>query len=137
MINILRRGKILSFLNNQGTTFTPHSLRVRYEPPDDTMMIDISAIKSLELIQSVDQGAKQASLLGLMNSISTPMGLRLLRTNILQPSTQVERVIEPRLEAVEELVSDVDMFNELRSGMCNTMWENLLNNIQLSNRFLM
>lgn len=80
------------------------------------MMIDISAIKSLELIQSVDHGAKQASLLGLLNSTITPMGLRLLRRNILQPSTQAETVIEPRLEAVEELVSNVDMFHELRDS---------------------
>ncbi|KAM3529639.1 hypothetical protein NHJ13051_001774 [Beauveria bassiana] len=33
-------------------TFAPHSLRLRYQPSDDTMMIDVSAIQCLEIVQN-------------------------------------------------------------------------------------
>ena len=34
-------------------SFASHSLRIRYQPSEDTMMIDISAIQSLEIMQNL------------------------------------------------------------------------------------
>ena len=69
--------------------FASHSLRIKYQPSEDTMMIDISTIASLELIQNLQDTRSKDCLFGLLNRTLTPMGTRILRSNILQPSTQV------------------------------------------------
>ncbi len=78
-------------------------------------MIDLSTIQSLELIQNIQNSKSKDCLFGLMNETLTPMGSRLLRSNILQPSTQ-ESVLTQRYDAVQELSSKEDMFFQTRQG---------------------
>ena len=92
----------------------PHSLRMRYETSENTMMIDITAIQSLELLQNSRNPKSKDSLYGFLNHTLTPMGARLLRNNILQPSTQRDDVLEPRFDALHELTLNEAMFFELR-----------------------
>lgn len=94
----------------------PHSLRIRYEPSEDTMMIDTSAIRSLELIQNLRSPKSKDSLYGLLNHTHTPMGARLLRNNLIQPSTRKDAFLEPRYEAVSELIDAEDMLFNIRKG---------------------
>lgn len=95
-------------------TFAPHSLRLRYQPSDDTMMIDISAIQCLEIVQNSHSSKSKDSLFGLLNHCATPMGKRMLRSNILQPPTLYESFMAPRYEAVEELTINEEMFLDIR-----------------------
>lgn len=101
----------------QGTSFASHTLRVRYEPPDDTMMVDISSVEALEIMQNAKEPKSKASLLGLLNHTVTPMGARMLRSNILQPSTQPERVIYPRYDVIKEFSDNQEMSRDVRGGM--------------------
>ncbi|KAI0890137.1 DNA mismatch repair protein-like protein MutS [Annulohypoxylon maeteangense] len=94
-----------------------HSLRVSYRPSENTMMIDISTIHSLELIQNLQNAKSKDCLLGLLNETLTPMGLRMLRSNILQPSCQVENTLTPRYDALDELTVKEDMFFEIRKAL--------------------
>jgi DNA mismatch repair protein MSH4 len=96
-------------------TFAYHSLRIKYQPSEGSMMIDLSTIRSLELIQNLQNAKSRACLYGVMNQTLTPMGARLLRSTILQPSTQVS-VLEQRYDAVGELSTKEDMFFQLRQG---------------------
>lgn len=77
------------------------------------MMIDLSTIQSLELIQNITNVKSKDCLFGLMNETLTPMGSRILRSNILQPST-LEDVLKHRWDAVEELTAKEDMFFDTR-----------------------
>lgn len=79
------------------------------------MMIDLATVVSLELIQNVQNTKSKDSLFGLLNETQTPMGARLLRSNILQPSTE-PRKITGRYEALEELTTNEDMFFSIRQG---------------------
>ena len=97
-------------------TFVPHSLRVRYQPSDDTMMIDIAAFESLEIMQNSRNHKSKDCLFGLLNHTTTPMGARLLRTNILQPPARRREIIVPRYDALEELTTNEDMFLGIRKG---------------------
>ncbi|WXC65904.1 hypothetical protein SNK03_011683 [Fusarium graminearum] len=97
--------------------FVPHSLRIQYRPSEDTMMIDISAIQSLEIMQNLRNSKSKDSLFGLLNHTSTPMGSRLLRSNILQPPTDAERVVVTRYDALEELTTNEEMFLEIRKAL--------------------
>ncbi|KAI0974298.1 DNA mismatch repair protein Msh4 [Xylaria arbuscula] len=94
-----------------------HSLRIRYQPSENTMMIDLSTIHSLELIQNLHEPRSKDCLFGLLNQCLTPMGSRMLRSNIIQPSSQVERTLIPRYDALEELTMKEDMFFEIRKDL--------------------
>ncbi|KAJ0270181.1 hypothetical protein COL940_011877 [Colletotrichum noveboracense] len=99
----------------------PNSLRVRFQSCEDTMMIDVSTILSLEILQNLRKPQSKDSLVGLLNQTKTPMGSRVLRSNLLQPSTLKEAYLDPRYEAVEELHKFVDMFVEVRKATESSM----------------
>ncbi|KAI8952097.1 muts domain V [Xylaria longipes] len=94
-----------------------HSLRIRYQPSENTMMIDLSTIHSLELIQNLQEPRSKDCLFGLLNECLTPMGSRMLRSNIIQPSSQVESTLMPRYDALEELTMKEDMFFDIRRAL--------------------
>lgn len=80
------------------------------------MTIDLATIVSLELIQNLQNAKSKESLFGLLNETLTPMGARLLRASILQPST--ERVkLTARYNAVEDLATKEDMFASVRQAL--------------------
>lgn len=97
-------------------TFAFHSLRIKYQPSEGTVMIDISTIQSLELIQNVQNVKSKYCLFGLLNQTLTPMGSRMLRSFILQPSTQAY-VLSERYDALEEFCIKEDMFLQTRQGI--------------------
>jgi DNA mismatch repair protein MSH4 len=78
-------------------------------------MIDVGAIESLEILQNI-KGVKSDCLLRTMRKMQTPMGLRMLRSTILQPSTVLNEVITPRLDAVQELTENQTLFDSCRKG---------------------
>lgn len=82
-------------------------------------MIDLSTIQSLELIQNAQNSKSKDCLFGLLNETFTRMGARLLRSFILQPSTQAN-VLNQRYDAVEELSMKEDMFFQTRQGAAVT-----------------
>jgi DNA mismatch repair protein MSH4 len=84
------------------------------------MMIDISTIYSLELVQNLQNPKSTACLFGLLNETQTPMGARLLRSNILQPVTEAE-VLDTRYDAVDELQTKEDMFYSTRAALKNSL----------------
>ncbi|EFQ33884.1 MutS domain V [Colletotrichum graminicola M1.001] len=95
----------------------PHSLRIRYQPSEDTMMIDVSAIISLEILQNLRDSKSKDSLFGILKQTRTPMGSRVLRSNLLQPSTLKDSYLEPRYDALEELLDNHEMFLEIREAL--------------------
>lgn len=79
------------------------------------MMIDLSTIASLELIQNLQNPKSKDCLYGLLNETETPMGARILRSNIMQPSTDRE-MLEDRYSALEELTTKEEVFHNVRLG---------------------
>ncbi|GJN66105.1 MutS protein msh4 [Purpureocillium lilacinum] len=108
----------MKYIEHQFTiSFAPHSLRIRYQPSEDTMMIDVAAIQSLEIMQNTHNPKSKESLYGLLNHTCTPMGARMLRRNILQPPTGHETFLRPRLDALEELTTREELFREVRKAL--------------------
>ncbi|KAJ4477826.1 muts domain V-domain-containing protein [Lentinula edodes] len=100
----------------QNTRFSAGSLRIKYSPVDGTMMIDPESAKNLELVGNMSHRKSYHSVFGILNHTYTAMAARLLRVNILAPIT-VQTSIDARLDVVEELVQDEDLFNEVRSAL--------------------
>jgi len=90
-------------------------MRIRYEASEGSMMIDLATIQSLELIQNTQNSKSRDCLFGLLNQTSTPMGSRLLRSSILQPSTDKPTLMK-RYDALHELVTKEEIFFAVRQG---------------------
>ena len=80
------------------------------------MIIDTATVRSLELIQNLNDSRSKHCLFGLLNKTSTPMGSRLLRSNILQPLTDSE-TLRQRYDALEELTTNEDMFFAVQASL--------------------
>ncbi|RLU22266.1 hypothetical protein DMN91_004544 [Ooceraea biroi] len=88
----------------QHVVYAPRSMRIEFQGSPNTTMIDIESAQSLELIVSQSKYSI-VSLLGTMDRCLTPMGRRLLRASILQPSCD-ERLILDRQACVAELIAN-------------------------------
>ena len=83
---------------SRNVVFTPHSLRVKYQASEGwswtllyiltqgTMIIDFLSVRNLELVQNLQNPKSSQCLYGVLDHCHTPMGKRLLRASILQPS---------------------------------------------------
>jgi DNA mismatch repair protein MSH4 len=97
-------------------TFPIRSLRIKYEPSEGSMTTDLSTVRSLELVQNLTNPKSKDCLFGLLNATLTPMGGRLLRSNILQPLTN-EETLGTRYNALEELSTKEEMFFAVRQAL--------------------
>ncbi|KAH7077239.1 muts domain V-domain-containing protein [Paraphoma chrysanthemicola] len=110
---------VLKYIDlGMGMVFHYHSLRMRYEPSEGSMMIDVSTIHSLELVQNLHNPKSKDCLYGLLNETLTPMGARLLRNNVLQPLTDPD-VLTTRYAAVDDLTTKEEMFFATRAALKN------------------
>ncbi|GAA5897919.1 hypothetical protein JCM8208_003192 [Rhodotorula glutinis] len=100
----------------QSLSFPPNSLRIRYAPLDGTCLIDTESARNLELVANVLNKNSKQHLLGMLNKCQTPMGTRLLRSNILSPLTNPS-IIDGRLDAVEELVNSEERSRAVRKAL--------------------
>lgn len=86
------------------------------------MMIDLSTIHSLELIHNLQNIKSTHCLFGILDQTLTPMGARLLKSNILQPLTELGK-LENRYDAVGELGHKEEVFFAVRQG---TLWHSYM-----------
>ncbi|KIR59703.1 DNA mismatch repair protein MSH4 [Cryptococcus bacillisporus CA1873] len=96
--------------------FPERSLRMKYMVAEGIMFIDIQTAKNLELVRNNLTNKATHTLYSVLNHCHTPMGMRLLRTCILQPSN-VLSIIEGRLDAVQELVTAQEKLTALKSKL--------------------
>ena len=105
---------LLRYLENcQGSTFGRQSLRVDFCTSSvGRMAIDRRTSINLELISHVRTGNQKDSLFGAINHTKTVVGARLLRANILRPSTNIA-TLQMRLDVVELFLSNNPVFTEV------------------------
>ncbi|TPX33894.1 hypothetical protein SmJEL517_g03317 [Synchytrium microbalum] len=96
--------------------FPQHSIQFKFQAIDGTVMIDAVTSRNLELVTNITAGHHGFSLFSVLNHTCTPMGARLLRTNILQPPSN-ERTINTRLDSVEDLIHNQEMFFAVKSAL--------------------
>jgi DNA mismatch repair protein MutS len=70
----------------------------------DRLVLDDAAVRNLELVRTL-AGERRGSLLDLLDETKTPMGARALRSRLLEPLTDIDR-IRRRHDAVELFVYD-------------------------------
>jgi DNA mismatch repair protein MutS len=94
-------GALVRYLRDTQKADLAHVRTVRFKQTADTLLIDPTTLKHLEVIESLD-GGRQGSLLHEIDRTVTAMGGRLLRSWLLRPLVALEP-IRDRLDGVEEL----------------------------------
>ncbi len=98
-------GALIVYLNDTQKKALININQIRRENNQDIMMLDINAIRNLELTKTLKDGKQYGSLLWLLDKTKTSMGARKLQSLILSPLLDKDK-INYRLSAVECLFND-------------------------------
>jgi len=99
-------GAVLEYLYETGVTGNISVNKVEVYSDSQYMRLDMTAIRNLELTETLRSKSKKGSLLWVLDKTKTAMGKRLLRSWIEKPLLNIS-VINLRLNAVDELCSDI------------------------------
>ena len=110
---IFGTGVLLQYLTDTSKSLLTHIQSISSYSDSDYLGLDDSTQKNLELVQNMQDGSSQFTLLDVLDHTKTPMGGRLIRKWILQPLNDMER-IQSRLDAVELFYHNQMLLNRLR-----------------------
>ncbi len=99
---ICATGALLDYLKETQKHALKNIDNVQYSVNEKYLQLDPTAIKNLEILQSIGGGKKYGSLLWLLDKTSTSMGARLLKNSVISPFGRADD-INYRLDGVEEL----------------------------------
>ena len=102
---ICASGALIVYLNDTQKQTLININKIRRENNQDIMLLDINAIRNLELTKTLKDGKQYGSLLWLLDKTKTSMGARKLQGLILSPLLDKAK-INYRLNAVECLFND-------------------------------
>ncbi|MBE6781919.1 MAG: DNA mismatch repair protein MutS [Ruminococcaceae bacterium] len=105
-------GAALKYIYETGGNKSISIGEVAYYSVLEYMNVDYTAVRNLELCETMRSKSKKGSLLWVLDKTKTAMGKRMLRSFIEQPLLDIF-AIEERLNAVEELTLDPVLRGEL------------------------
>ncbi|MDO4628900.1 MAG: DNA mismatch repair protein MutS [Planctomycetia bacterium] len=112
-------GMILEYLKETQKASLEHIDSLRAYHSGETLEIDESSRRSLEISRTLREGKRDGSLLAALDCAVTSMGSRMLSDWVANPLTN-KRLIELRQDAVAELLDDPSLATELRKNLRNT-----------------
>lgn len=113
-LGISAAGAILAYLKQTKKPLLAHINRVSPFFEEETMFLDANTIRNLELLTSLGSGEKGPTLYFLLNRTKTAMGARLLKSWIIHPLLNVEKIKE-RQEAIFNLLQNKSLSDDLIS----------------------
>lgn len=115
-LSLAAAGAILGYLQETQKASLAHIERLRPFQADDSLQIDASTWRSLEITHTLRDGRRDGALLGVIDRTVTGAGARLLAEWLRRPLTNVE-TIRTRQDAVEEMVTDAALGATLREEL--------------------
>lgn len=109
-------GGLLTYLFETQRSGLEQLVSLKVEDHSGFCIIDKTALRNLELLETLFDKKKEGSLLGVLDHTQTAMGSRMLRRWIREPLIVPERINE-RLDAVTELTEDYLLRNDVRDQM--------------------
>ena len=106
-------GAALNYLNKTQMTGMERISEVNLYSDIQYMRVDVTAMRNLELTETMRNKEKKGSLLWVLDKTKTAMGKRLVRKWISQPLMDI-MAIESRYNGVDELVGNTVLTGELR-----------------------
>ena len=102
----------LSYLKDNGMDKLSSIREINKYTCSKYMTLDVSAVRNLELLETMRGKSKRGSLLWVLDKTKTPMGKRLIRSWLSQPLLNPAEIIS-RQNAVDEIYSDTFLRGEL------------------------
>lgn len=110
-------GASLEYLGKNGMAQGSAIKSVNVYTVGEYMKLDLTAIRNLELCETIRSKSKRGSLLWVLDRTKTAMGKRLIRSYIEQPLLSVSEIAY-RQNAVDELSSDAMLRGETAEYLC-------------------
>jgi DNA mismatch repair protein MutS len=107
-------GAIVHYLKHQLRRNIDHLTSLRCDAPAEYVMLDAATQTNLELVES--RGARNSSLLAVLDRTVTPMGGRRLRSWILQPLRNLHE-LERRQQMIADLLQEPDLLAAIRAQL--------------------
>jgi len=107
-------GAIVHYLKHQLRRKIDHLTSLRCDAPANHVLLDSATQANLELVES--RGARDASLLSVLDRTITPMGARKLRAWILQPLRDLTE-LQGRQEMIGQLLQEPDLLGSIRAEL--------------------
>ena len=107
-------GAIVHYLKHQLRRKIDHLTSLRCDAPAEYVMLDAATQTNLELVES--RGARNTSLLAVLDRTITPMGGRRLRSWILQPLRNLSE-LERRQQMIADLLQEPDLLAAIRAQL--------------------
>ncbi|HXX23399.1 MAG TPA: DNA mismatch repair protein MutS [Terriglobia bacterium] len=109
-------GAALHYVRETQRGSLSHLDGIRFYQQQDSLVLDPSTLRNLELVEPAFGESRAATLLGVLDECVTSLGARKLKAWMLRPS--LERAeLEPRLDVVEEFLKSTIEREELRRAM--------------------
>ena len=109
-------GAVLDYLYETGVNGHVTVNNINIYTDSQYMRMDVTVVRNLELCETLRTKSKKGSLLWVIDKTKTAMGKRLMRNWVLQPLLNLT-TINSRLNAVDELVSNVILRGEVIEGL--------------------
>lgn len=109
-------GAVIEYLYDTGKSRNISVNQIDVYSSKQYMRLDMTAIRNLELTETMRTKSKKGSLLWVLDKTKTPMGKRLIRSWIEKPLHSITAV-NVRQNAVEELCSDAVLRGELAEAL--------------------
>jgi DNA mismatch repair protein MutS len=106
-------GAILHYVRETQRGSLAHLDGIRFYQQQDSLVLDPSTLRNLELLDPAFGESRASTLLGVLDDCVTSLGARKLKAWMLRPSLD-RAEIEARLDAVEELTRNTIAREELR-----------------------
>jgi DNA mismatch repair protein MutS len=113
---VIAAGALVAYLRETQKSALGHLTRLTPYRRGQTLALDETTRRSLELTRTLREGRREGSLLHAIDRTVTPMGARLLADWLTSPLTNLD-AIAARHEAVAELVGDASLRADLRSTL--------------------
>ncbi|MHB8336945.1 MAG: DNA mismatch repair protein MutS [Ignavibacteriaceae bacterium] len=109
---ITAAGAVLSYLQETQKQNLSHLNKISEYNPSDYMSLDYSTKRNLEITFSMNDGAREGSLISFLDKTETAMGGRLLKKWISTPLRRLEQ-IQKRQDSIEELFQNKSLRKNL------------------------
>ncbi len=109
-------GALLHYLISTQKNSLSHIKKITHRHNQETMLLDFTTIRNLELLGNIRDGSLKGSLLSVLDHTMTAMGARLLRRWIKQPLLQKDK-INQRLDSVQALKENIIAREEIMVGL--------------------
>jgi len=113
-------GAIISYVGINQPTILGNLSEIRPYSISDTMVLDATTLRNLELVRNIRDGSTKGTLLEVLDNCTSAMGSRLMRRWLLEPLLDPE-AIERRLDGIEEIGRNIFLRQGLKDAISSVL----------------